>query len=323
LFGGVHIVNNFCPECSAENLEEAKFCQECGNKLHLNDETNLNENLNHHSRIKRFDTYNIKSTLKKHMKNRLGTDLRPSDEVKSFFGAGSLPSFNRQKAAMFTTSTNIEIEKRIESGEIKTVEEIDHFIDGAFKKRKARIEKARIDKEIESSKPVYKVIHYPKAIVKKYQKTSDFDKLRRTGNVIGGGFLLGPVGALAGYALSDPPKTETKTKVIKKKYTQKSCFIQIYENKFEYSNKKATWSVLYEKISSMHLNKNINTFEVFENNGSKLVFLGGKNTNPEYTEQVFNEVKSRFKEYKIKTNPKKYPNLFKNQKSSPLNFSKN
>lgn len=288
----------YCTNCGAENLDEAKFCQECGNEIQSSENNNLNENLVHQLRIDKFSGYNNEKNLIKHMKNRLGTNLRPSKEVKSFFGAGSLPSFDRQRAAMFASTTSIGIKKGIKSGEIKTVDEIDNIIDNAYKKRKARMEKARIDKEAESiPKPTYKVIHFPKKIAKTYQKTSDLKKLRRAGNVIGGGILFGSVGALAGYALSDTPDTETKTKFIQKKYIQKDCIIRIHENKFDFTNKKANWHIFYEKISSMHLNKDKSQFEVFENNGSKLIFIGEKNTTSEYTEQIFDKIKSKFTEY--------------------------
>lgn len=293
--------NSFsCPECGAESNEDQKFCKKCGKQLSGN---NLS------------DTPMNQKELKKYTKKRLGGTFGPSKEVKKFFTTGSV--FNRQKATTFAIITSDMVKKGIKSGEITTTDEIDQIIQDKYNikqdlKNKKREEKETLLKKLESEAK-YTVVNDPgPQIVTHTKKPIDWSGFKRSTNVIGGAALLGPAGALMGAAISDNKKPEPKTvhKRVHATYTQKESIVEVFDDKLQFSNKKNSYPILFKNIDSMHLFIDQNKFEINKENKTKVSFKG-ESIRINYTENLFNELESKFKEYK-----------FKNQQTNPVHKSK-
>ncbi|OEC84395.1 MULTISPECIES: SHOCT domain-containing protein [Methanobacterium] len=252
--------------------------------------------------------------LKEYVKKRLGTNFRPSKEIKEFVRANS----NGRSDSSFAVVIRSKIKRGMESGRINTIEEIDQIIDNSYKEYKERIEiKRRLNEE-----PTFRVVHEPHKDVKTV-KPVDWSGVKRASNVVAGGVLLGPVGALAGYALSDNKSPESK--LVYKTYIQENCIIQVYANKLNYTNKKASWPLFFKKIVSIKLDKDHNKFEIMENSGSKLTFRGERPINKDYTKNIFDKIESNFNEYRSKNKSNdvmesKPANL--NSKRNPLDLIK-
>lgn len=296
------IQNSFlCPECGAESTEDQKFCKKCGKQFSENN-TPMN-----------------KKMLKNYTKKRLGGTFGPSKEVKKFFNAGSV--FNRHEATIFALITSDMVKDGIKSGEITTTDEIDQIIQDRYNKKQDIKNKKREENE----KPTYTVVHYTGPMVQIYtEKPIDWSGFKRTTNVIGGALLLGPAGALIGAALSDnkKPEPKTKTKVVHNTITPKECTILIDENKLRFINRKNKWFIFFKDINSIILLKDHNKFEIKQNNGAKTTFYGEKPKKIEYTENLFNELESKFKDYQSKNKPNSEPKLEKevfNSEEDPIN----
>jgi uncharacterized OB-fold protein len=280
-------LNSFsCPECGSESNENQKFCKNCGKQFSENN-TPMNQ-----------------KELKKYTKKRLGGTFGPSKEVKKFFTTGSV--FNRQKATTFAIITSDMVKEGIKSGEIKTFKDIDNVIEH----RVAKIEEEKQKLLKLESEPKYTVVHDPGPIVQTYtKKPIDWSGAKRSSNIIGGAVLLGPAGALMGAAISDnkKPEPKTKTKVVHKTYTQKECNVLIHENKLRFVNRKNRSFVFFKYINSMVLLKDYNKFEIKQNDGAKITFYGETPDKIEYTENIYNKLESKFKDYQSKNKPKTVP----------------
>lgn len=251
--------------------------------------------------------------LKDYMKKQLGTQFRPSKKVKDLFGVGRFPTFKKQYAGQFVFATSIKIKRGIESGEIITTTEIDQIIEDSYKSRQkheeAKNARARERKKIKKAhdeEPKYTVFHDAGKFKTTYtKKPIDWNGVKKASNVIGGGVLLGPVGALAGYALTDnkPPEPKTKTAIVHKKHTYKDCHVEILEDRLKFSRKQSSWPVKFKEITSTVLIENKNRFEIKTDNGSILKFIGEKPWNVNYTKKLFNELESKFKDYQTTNKP--------------------
>lgn len=84
--------------------------------------------------------------LENHVKTRLGSTLTgASKEVREVFGAGMFSVRSKQKANLFSLSLRKNIEQDINSGHIKSVDELDSIIDKALKEKEITYSKASVE----------------------------------------------------------------------------------------------------------------------------------------------------------------------------------
>lgn len=275
-----------------------------------------------------------KKVLTDHMEKRLGKKkhlgvFRSNKELIALFGNEGVGA--RHQAGL----TRKMIEKGIKSGELTSIDEIDQIIENSSKeyqeyreklnpRNKKRVqdvrekeandpkeEKKRIDEE-----PKFNVIYRPPVGTKKtvtYRPT-DWKGLKRTNNTIAGGILFGPVGAAAGYALSDKPKEpKIKTKVVSDYgYKKKNCHVEIEEDKLKFSytmgliKNKTHQFIRFNEIHSTDLRNSI-ILDIELNDNSKFTFIQqGSSLHgipPQYrgyTKDLFKELESKVKDYQSK-----------------------
>ncbi|MCK9151059.1 hypothetical protein [Methanobacterium alcaliphilum] len=125
--------------------------------------------------------------------------------------------------------------------------------------------------------------------------------LKKAGSALGGGILLGPVGAIAGYALvkkEDKPKI--KQKVVNNDHDFKRSYIEIHDYKIDVKSKKTnTWPILFDNIHSISYSEDSNSFEVIRTDESCYHFVNETNDS-EFTEKLFDNLQTKFNAYIVK-----------------------
>ena len=238
--------------------------------------------------------------LEKHLKKRVGSMFGgASNEIMDLFGAGRMSIRKKQKANLFSQSLVRQIKPQIKSKAISNIGQIDTIVDQAISSKKNSFLKQQ---ELEGS-PTFTIRQHTKPVVREVEVKKS--GARKAGAALGGGILLGPVGAIAGYALADSTKTETKLKNFNSDFTFNSSPVEIKNHKISVfdSKGKYSWSILFDNIHFINLFEDLQGFEVIKTDGTEYIFINENHSDIEFTNNLFYELENKFKEYII-SNPK-------------------
>lgn len=142
--------------------------------------------------------------------------------------------------------------------------------------------------------PTYKVLYDSGPELNTYNdKPVDWSGFKRSTNVIGGGLLLGPAGAVVGAAISDDKKPEEKIvhDYVHKTDTYKNCMIDLDEEKLTFSNNKWSWTIYYDEILNSKIMKS-NEFLIRKTDYSKFVFKTEKHSYISHMNEIFNNLEN-------------------------------
>lgn len=233
--------------------------------------------------------------LKKHLKKRVGSKIGgASKDIKVLFGAGRMSVRKKQKANLFSFQLINQIEIQIKNKSITSIDQMDRIIDNAIEIKRNQINDI---KNMEGT-PRFTVKRRSKPVVISVE-THNKNNIKKAGAAVGGGILLGPVGAVAGYALagneSDP---QIKHKKVTNDFDFKHSYVEIYEHKIIIKQKnKNPWPVLFDNIVSIEMLDNSQGFEVIKNDNTHFSFINEDVNATAYTENLFKKLLNNFEEY--------------------------
>ncbi|WP_281774191.1 SHOCT domain-containing protein [Methanobacterium formicicum] len=226
--------------------------------------------------------YTTKKNLKKYLKKRLGSDLGgASKEIRELFGASMMSVSKNQKANLFALRLRTEIKPQLDNGSITSIEQLDEIINEQFSTLR----------QVMQCPPLKIKIYKPstKAIVSAHRGT------KKAGGALAGGLLLGPVGAIAGYALASGDGSTTKESIINNNKTFENARIAIYDNKLQIYNKMVCHegTILFNDINSIDWNERGRVFRL-KTNGYGTIVISSKNTS---LNSLFDELMLKFNEF--------------------------
>lgn len=226
--------------------------------------------------------YATKKDLKKHLNKRVGGELKgASKELREIFGVGHLSMFGKEKASKMALHLIWAIKPMIERKEITSIDQLDEIINEQFSTLR----------QVMQCPPLKIKIYKPstKATVSAHRGT------KKAGGALAGGLLLGPVGAIAGYALASGDGSTTKESTINNNKTFENARIAIYDNKLQIYNKmvRHEGTILFNDINSIDWNERGRVFRL-KTNGYGTIVISSKNTS---LNSLFDELMLKFNEF--------------------------
>ena len=114
-------------------------------------------------------------------------------------------------------------------------------------------------------------------IIKRSQPTTvevpTHNNVKQAGAALGGGVLLGPVGAVAGYALAKGDGSPVKEKIVTNENVFKNSQVSISEDRIDVSHdNKVSWSLYFDNVRSLDFYRKQNAFSVKTDDNVNFVF---------------------------------------------------
>ncbi len=261
-------MDKFCPECGANNPDEALFCQECGNKfqteiLDLNKSTNEPKEVTKLKKGKHLVTSGKISVYSE----GLELDNKYTSKITKF-PWDQITDVKYSRAMNRVTITTSDNQKRVFIGRLNPLTMKSDVTKGIYlltkqmmcgKTKEEKIEEITDSdciKKMESSAQKF-MVEIPVEIEEAPKKFKDKSGAR-AGATLLGGVLLGPVGALAGYAATRGPNI-VQTSPIKKTVKKFITFeVSVHEKGIKMI-KKSTESML-DNIIKISWDQILNVF---------------------------------------------------------------